>query len=185
MAETPRGSNGPDRGQASREDERLFGALFERFSAFSDACFRFSQEIRTLAAAESEEPVDDTLRRSLSITRRVFGGRLLEILAVLSLKPLIEFGQLQAILGGFSSDELSEKLQILTFVGLVQSENAFERGERTRYGLTHKGLLIARLGEPVYLYLRLAEGWNMPADEETTAPAQTMAESPEEIRARA
>src|SRR5438128_10194841 len=31
--------------------------------------------------------------------------------------------------------------------------------------LTHKGIVIARLGEPVFLYLRLAEGWNTPTSE--------------------
>src|SRR2546426_524840 len=34
-----------------------------------------------------------------------------------------------------------------------------------RFSLTHKGIVIARLGEPVFLYLRLAEGWNTPTSE--------------------
>jgi DNA-binding HxlR family transcriptional regulator len=173
MPTRPRGSRRPDRGQAIREDERLFGALFERFSAFSDACFRFSQEIRALTGADSEETVDEMLERSLSITRRVFGGRLLEILAVLSLKQTVGFEDLKHLLGGFSSEELSEKLAILTFVGLVQAENALERAEETRYSLTHKGMIIARLGEPVYLYLRLAEGWNLPAEGEEVQSPET------------
>ena len=50
-----------------------------------------------------------------------------------------------------------------------------------RYTLTHKGTMIAKLGEPVFLYLRLADGWMKPVVlEEPPPPEETEDPTPPE-----
>src|SRR2546425_1831822 len=76
--------------------------------------------------------------------------------------------------GGTSAELLRRKLRILQASGLVQTAAPYERPDQAHYTLTHKGTIVARLGEPVFLYLRLAEGWIKSAIEET-ATAETEA----------
>jgi DNA-binding HxlR family transcriptional regulator len=149
-----------------RSDERLFGDLLDRFAVLAESCFRFSLEVKHRTGASSGESVEETVRKSVSLARRLFGERLLEILAVLALMQPVRFDELEEILGGFSKEALTEKLRTLTASGLVQSEAAYEGLDANRYTLTHKGTIIAHLGEPVFLYLRLAEGWTAPLLEE-------------------
>lgn len=48
---------------------------------------------------------------------------------------------------------LSEKLKMLEHQGLVQRMVMGSRPPGVRYSLTQSGLILARLGEPVFLYL--------------------------------
>src|SRR2546422_2116772 len=123
---------------------------------------------KRLARAEHE----DAVRRNLSIARRVFGEGLLEILAVVYLKKSVSLAELQGTLGETPAEPLRRKLRILQASGLIQTAAPYERADQAHYTLTHKGTIIARLGEPVFLYLRLAEGWIRSAVEET-ATAET------------
>ncbi len=124
----------------SPKDEHIFRDLMERFAVLSEMCFRFSQDI-------------------------VFGDRFIEILATIYLKKAVDAQELATILGDFPKTEMSRKLRVLESAGLVERGHSFEDPDSARYSLTHKGTVIARLGEPVFLYLRLAEGW-------TTDPAK-------------
>jgi len=146
----------------------------ERFAVLSEMCFRFSQDIYLRAGAVPEMEVEETIRRNISIARRLFGNRFLEILATIYLKKSVGVRELATILGGFTTPELSQKLRVLEAAGLVESGPPFGQPDSGRYSLTHKGTVIARLGEPVFLYLRLAEGWTTP-----TAEGQAAAEEPE------
>ena len=168
------------RGQAPRQtatppvrltpqDELLFRELMERFAVLSEMCFRFSQDIYLRTGTAPGMDVDETIRRNLSIARRVFGNRFLEILATIYLKKSVAARDLAAVLGGFTTTELARKLRMLEQAGLVETGPSFGRPESTRYSLTHKGTVIARLGEPVFLYLRLAEGWTTPIGEGQSA----------------
>jgi len=147
----------------SSDDEHLFRDLLERFAVLAETCFRFSRGIYLRVSGSPEPNTEDAVRRNLSIARRVFAEGLLEILA-----------ELQGTLGGTSAELLRRKLRILQASGLVQTAAPYERADQAHYTLTHKGTIIARLGEPVFLYLRLAEGWIKSAIEET-ATAETEA----------
>jgi len=137
----------------------------ERFAVLSEMCFRFSQDIYLRAGAVPEMDVEETIRRNVSIARRVFGNRFLEILATVYLKKSVGVRELASTLGEFTTPELSQKLRVLEAAGLVESGPPFGQPDSGRYSLTHKGIVIARLGEPVFLYLRLAEGWTTPTPE--------------------
>jgi DNA-binding MarR family transcriptional regulator len=152
----------------SPKDEHIFRDLMERFAVLSEMCFRFSQDIYLRTGSVPELEVEETIVRNVSIARRVFGNRFLEILATIYLKKAVGANELATILGDFSKSEMVRKLRVLEMAGLVERGHSLDDPDSARYSLTHKGTVIARLGEPVFLYLRLAEGW-------TTAPAKDQA----------
>ena len=152
----------------SPKDEHIFRDLMERFAVLSEMCFRFSQDIYLRTGSVPEMEVEETVQRNVSIARRVFGNRFLEILATIYLKKAVDAQELAAILGDFPKTEMTRKLRVLETAGLVERGHSYEDPDAARYSLTHKGTVIARLGEPVFLYLRLAEGW-------TTDPAKDQA----------
>lgn len=152
-------------GRMTPQDELIFRDLMERFAVLSEMCFRFSQDIYLRTGTAPGMDIEETIRRNVSIARRVFGDRFLEILATIYLKKSVGVGELAATLGQFSVPELSRKLRVLESGGLVESGPSFRQPDLIRYSLTHKGTVIARLGEPVFLYLRLAEGWTTAAPE--------------------
>ena len=158
----------------SSDDEHLFRDLLERFAVLAETCFRFSRGIYLRVSGSPEPNTEDAVRRNLSIARRVFGEGLLEILAVVYLKKSISLAELQGTLGETPAEPLRRKLRILQASGLIQTAAPYERADQAHYTLTHKGTIIARLGEPVFLYLRLAEGWIRSAVEEAaTAETET------------
>jgi len=67
-------------------------------------------------------------------------------------------------------------MRVLEAAGLVESASSFGQLDPTRYSLTDKGTIIARPGEPVFLYPRLAEGWTAPILEEHSAAEAEEAE---------
>lgn len=158
----------------SSGDEHLFRDLLERFAVLAETCFRFSRGIYLRVSGSPEPNVNDALERNLAIARRVFGEGLLEILAVMYLKKSVDATELEKILGGVPTALLRRKLRILQASGLVQTATPYARADQVHYTLTHKGTIIARLGEPVFLYLRLADGWTKAIVEEqptaVTAP---------------
>ena len=169
----------------SPQDEHIFRELMERFAVLSEMCFRFSQDIYLRTGAVPELDVEETVRRNVSIARRVFGDRFLEILATIYLKKSVGAGELAAILGGLTTPDISRKLRVLEMAGLVESGPSFGEPDQTRFSLTHKGVVIARLGEPVFLYLRLAEGWNAPTSPVRPAAQAEAAEKAADVHAEA
>jgi DNA-binding HxlR family transcriptional regulator len=148
------------------QDEHLFRDFFERFAVLAETCSRFSKAIYVRAEGGPEADREGAVRRSLSIARRVFGEGLVDILAVLYLKNSIQVEELQRFVADLSIGATSEKLLRLESSGLVQREPPFDKAAMARYSLTHKGTIIAQLGEPVFLYLRLTEGWTKSGMEE-------------------
>ena len=169
----------------SPQDEHIFRELMERFAVLSEMCFRFSQDIYLRTGAVPELDVEETVRRNVSIARRVFGDRFLEILGTIYLKKSVGAGELAAILGGLTTPDISRKLRVLEMAGLVESGPSFGEPDQTRFSLTHKGVVIARLGEPVFLYLRLAEGWNAPTTPVRPAAQAEAAEKAADVHAEA
>ena len=151
-------------------DDRLFRELIARFTVLAETCARFSSEVYRSSGTRREANLEDTVRRSLKIARTVFGTWSIEILSVIHLNQSVAFAQIKKTLGRIKGSTLSAKLRQLEKAGLVQRDGMTRKAPQSRYSLTHKGLMIARLGEPVFLYLRVADGWRGPGA--TPAPDQ-------------
>lgn len=145
---------------ARGRDERLFRNLLDRFALMAETTYRFSREIYNQIGDPPEADLETSVRKNLTIARRVFAEGLLEILAVVYLEKSVAFEDLRRTLGGLTVAALARKMGSLEGSGLVQRESGLDRPEHTRYSLTHKGLIIARLGEPIFQYLRMADGWS-------------------------
>ena len=86
--------------------------------------------------------------------KKVFGKWSVEIiLSTYSMKS-VGFGDLRRLLEGISSRVLSKKLKDLEELGLLERNVVESRPPKVRYTLSKKGELVAKLGEPVILYLR-------------------------------
>jgi len=68
------------------------------------------------------------------------------------------FQEIKKALGDISARVLSVKLARLERLGFVRRSVLDTRPPGVEYSLTEKGRQVARLGEPVFLYLRLTEG---------------------------
>lgn len=147
-------------------DQELFRSLMDGFTVLAQACARFSQEVYRRTGTAPDVDLDGTIERNLKIARTVFERWCLDILAVVYLNKSIGVAGLKKSLGGIGDRLLQAKLGKLEEMGLIQRENISRRGPEKRFSLTHKGEMIARLGEPVFLYLRLADGWRSMAPPE-------------------
>lgn len=147
---------------SSPRNGRLFRDLLDRFAVLAETCYRFSRDIYHQTGDPPEADLEGTVRRNLAIARHVFAEGLLEVLAVIYLEKTVAFEDLRRLLGAVPAAALEKQLASLEATGLVQRESRFERIGRSRLSLTHKGVTIARLGEPIFLYLRMAEGWSKP-----------------------
>lgn len=132
--------------------------LSTKFSDFAEQCSRFSREIATVAAIPSSMDPDENAQLNLRIARIVFSKWSVDILALLYTNRFIGFQELRKGLRTISSRVLSLKLKQMEGLGLVQRAVLQTRPPRVQYSLTEKGLKVAKLGEPVFLYLRFTEG---------------------------
>ena len=131
--------------------------LDKRFREFASRSASFSREvIRDL----SGEPLNRSmlLQNNLNIARIIFGKWTIEILAVLYNLESAGFQELRRMLGSITSRVLSQKLRMMETQGLVKRTVIDSRPVGVRYSLTQKGSIVARLGEPVFLYLRFCAG---------------------------
>src|SRR3989454_9427117 len=137
----------------SPKDEHIFRDLMERFAVLSEMCFRFSQDIYLRTGSVPEMEVEETIWRNVSIARRVFGNRFLEILATIYLKKAVGANELATILGDFTKPEMVRRLRVLESAGLGGRGGSVEDPGSAPDSLTHQRSLIARPREPVFLYL--------------------------------
>jgi len=150
----------------AQSDQELFRELMNGFTVLAETCDRFSREVYRRSGTPPETDLAGTVERNLKIARTVFEKWCLEILAVTYLNKSSSLPELERALGAIHPTLLRVKLRKLVAMGLVQTNTVSKRNAERRYSLTHKGQMITRLGEPVFLYLRLADGWrNMPSSE--------------------
>jgi len=129
----------------------------QRFSELVDTCSRFSQDISHRAGWNESSPGGlDSVALNVEIARTVFGKWSLDILALLYLRQTAGFQELRKALGPISSRVLSSKLTRMQENGLVRRDVKPTRPPRVAYSLTDRGLTVAKLGEPVFLYLRIS-----------------------------
>ena len=130
--------------------------LERRFSDLVETCSRFAQEIiRDAAWNGGLAGLFDPVTKDMEIARTVFGKWSLDILTLLYLRQGAGFQEIRRSLGRISSRVLSSKLTRMQDSGLIRREVKPTRPPRVMYSLTDHGQTVAKLGEPVFLYLRL------------------------------
>jgi DNA-binding HxlR family transcriptional regulator len=126
-------------------------AVRARFREFSEAASSFSREVTpSLSGIDISEATEQNLR----IAKTVFGKWSLEILVLLYTMKELGFEKVRKSLRRISPRVLSEKLKQLEAEGLIRREVLSVSPPRVNYMLTERGLIVARLGEPVFLFLR-------------------------------
>src|SRR5713226_4249395 len=129
----------------------------EKFRRFRDHASAFSKEISSMIPFSNEDP-SLSAQMNLEIARVVFSKWSLDILVLLYSLRTLGFEAIRKNLRGISSRVLSEKLKTLEENGLIRREVQDTRPVRVLYRLTEVGLMSAKLGEPVILYLRYRKG---------------------------
>src|SRR3989475_2229299 len=142
----------------SPKDEHIFRDLMERFAVLSEMCFRFSQDIYLRTGSVPEMEVEETIGRNVSIARRVFGNRFLEILATIYLKKAVGANELATILGDFTKPEMVRRLRVLESAGLVERGHSFDDPDSARDNPTPQRTVTPRPREPGFFYLWVAQG---------------------------
>jgi len=137
----------------------MFHDLMDRFSILAEHCARFSREVYGRTGSLPQQDLERTIRRHLDLSRAIFSQYTIELLTVLYFRNATSFKDIHKALGHISPSVIVRRLTALERFGIVQRTVTGESPMDARYALTHKGTVIARLGEPVMLYIRLAEGW--------------------------
>jgi DNA-binding HxlR family transcriptional regulator len=130
-------------------------ALFEEFAERS---IEFSREVIERSGRQASMASGENARLNLQVARTVFGKWSVEVLTFLYSRPKSRFQEIKNALGVISARVLSLKLTRLEDLGLVHRAVLDTRPPAVQYSLTDEGRRLARLGEPVFLYLRLTEG---------------------------
>ena len=159
-------------------DQALFQQFINAFTVLAETCDRFSREVYRRSGTPPESDMAGTVERNLKIARTVFEKWSLDILAVTFLNRSVAFEDLQKAIGRIPPSLLRAKLRKLEAIGLVQTDIVSKRDAEHRYSLTHKGQMITRLGEPVFLYLRLTDGWRNPVSHDDRPEASEQAPMP-------
>jgi DNA-binding HxlR family transcriptional regulator len=142
-------------------DESKFVALF---SDFQEQSSEFTRRLQGVLDFTVDHDRSQSARFNLFVVRKVFSRWSAEILVILYSMKSTGFERLRKTLPGISSRILSAKLKTLEELGLVERKVLATRPPRVNYELTEKGITVAKLGEPVLLYLRYTEGLYSPKD---------------------
>ena len=136
-----------------------------RFSDLVDTCSRFARDIvRDAGWSGGSAALFDPVIMNMEIARTVFGKWSLDILTLLYMRQSAGFQEIRRGLGRISSRVLSSKLARMQETGLIRRDVKPTRPPRVSYSLTDHGLTVAKLGEPVFLYLRLSSALGVKPD---------------------
>jgi len=150
--------NNPNEGLYQGGQHRAQGtarteSVEDRFREFGEVSSEF---VKMVSAEESisYRGEANAVKDNLDVMKKVFGKWSVEIiLSTYSLKS-VRFGDLRRLLNGISSRVLSKKLKDLEELGFLERSVIESRPPKVMYTLSEKGVLLAKLGEPVILYLR-------------------------------
>ena len=129
----------------------------EEFREFGETATAFVRKVSAQGAVSYRgEP--SSVKHNVDTTKRVFSKWSVEIiLSIYSLKSA-GFGDLKRLLRGISSQVLSKRLRDLEELGFLEREVVTASPPKVRYTLSAKGELLAKIGEPVILYLQRSVG---------------------------
>ncbi len=128
------------------------------FNKQKETSTEFAREMSGLLYARSRMSPQVAAKMNLKLAKTVFSKWSIEILTILYSVRAASYGDLKRALRGVSSRTLSEKLKRLEQGGLVSRAIVEGRPPRTTYSLTEDGITVAKLGEPVFLFLGFKEG---------------------------
>lgn len=126
-----------------------------RFNEFRGRAEAFAEELRRLSEQRLPSDAAENARGDIDVIRTTFTKWTLEILVVLYCFQAMGFEELRRQLRGISPRVLSGRLKSLEARNLVVRRVLNDRPPRVQYRLSQDGLTLARLGEPVLLFLRL------------------------------
>jgi DNA-binding HxlR family transcriptional regulator len=156
------------RGGRAAPAERASATNLEGFQNFARAFARSAEGPTEGAPAPQGTSASELDRR---FARSLFGKWTLDILVLLGSDRPLGFGEIRAKLKKISSRILSAKLRQLESHGLVYREVLPTRPPRVLYGLTERGMTVARMGEPVLHYLRYAGAGTGPRRARSPVPS--------------
>ncbi len=136
----------------------------ELFLRQMEVSTEFTKKMGRLLYARSTVTPEVAAQVNLKVAKTVFSKWAIEILTVLYSERSSGYGDLKRALKGITSRVLSDKLKRLQEGGLVQRRIIEGRPPRTIYSLTEEGITVAKLGEPVFMYLGYKEGLYSPPD---------------------
>ncbi len=154
-AKAPQGTSPPAAKAVEME------SLEQKFQEFGEVASGFVRQV-SAEVGLSYRGETSTVEDNLSLMKKVFSKWSIEIiLSTYSLKS-VGFGDLKRLLNGISSRVLSKKLKDLEELGFLEREVIESRPPKVRYTLSRKGEVLAKLGEPVIIYLRESVGQSPP-----------------------
>jgi DNA-binding HxlR family transcriptional regulator len=124
-----------------------------KFRDFGEAASMF---VKMVSAEEGVSYRGDarSVKDNLDVMKKVFGKWSIEIILLIYSLKTAGFGDLRRLLDGISPRVLSKKLKDLEELGFIERKVIESRPPKVRYTLSQKGELLAKIGEPVILYLR-------------------------------
>ncbi|MFQ6012591.1 MAG: winged helix-turn-helix transcriptional regulator [Thermoplasmata archaeon] len=128
----------------------------DRFAAFADECVRFVKEVGQ-ELGDEVDPIEEA-QRSSRIIGAITKKWTVPIVYLLYRTGQLRFSRFRELLMGISSRTLSLRLKDLEGRGWVKREVVKDRPPRVLYSLTERGITIAKMAGPMYLYIRLLEG---------------------------
>ena len=126
-----------------------------RFEELRDQTAAWVEELNRSENGQIGTDLRANAEANLEIVREFFGKWSLEILVTLYSMRAAGFEELRRQLRGITPRVLSGRLKALEGRNLVVRQVLDERPPRVRYRLAPDGVTLARLGEPVFLFLRL------------------------------
>ncbi len=149
--------------------------LESRIRGFAEEARRFS---RDFAEASGSVFIRDPVRsapRNVELAKTLFSKWSIEILFALYALRELGFQELADTMGSITPRVLSERLKNLEERGLVERRVLDTRPTRVHYSLTEDGLLLARLGEPVFIFLKYRHDQGAGNSHERRAPVKRRA----------
>ncbi|MDG6913672.1 MAG: helix-turn-helix transcriptional regulator [Nitrososphaerota archaeon] len=128
-------------------------ALEKLFQDFAETATEFVREVSATGAFTYRGDAS-SVKDNVSVTKKVFSKWSIEILTSTYSLKAARFADLRRLLSGISPRVLSKKLKDLEELGFIQREVSGKRPPKVRYTLSKRGEMLAKLGEPVILYLR-------------------------------
>ena len=128
--------------------------LAKEFQDFAMQAAEFSRRVSD-RNPDGESSRSRLAESNLEIARTIFGKWCIEIFVILYNLGPVGFEDLRRRLGVISPRVLSQKLKTMESGRLVRRTLIDSRPPGVRYSLTEKGVTVARLGTPVFLFLNL------------------------------
>lgn len=128
--------------------------LDARLRRFAEEARKFSKDFTEVSGSVFIRDPVRSAESNVELAKTLFSKWSIEILFALYALRELGFQELRDAMGSITPRVLSERLRTLDERGLVRRTVLESRPTRVHYSLTDDGLLLARLGEPVFIFLK-------------------------------